>query len=94
MITIRFNYHCTLALPVDMKTTEAATLFELLSRCTRIESIYASDAKESIEFAESLELAIKRVAVAYPSRSEAEGIVRDRNAAALAGIAMAEAAHA
>lgn len=92
MITIRFNYHCTLALPTDMKTTEAATLFELLSRCTRIESIYASDAKESVEFSESLELAIKRVAVAYPSRSEAEAIVRERNAAALAGVALSEAA--
>lgn len=92
--TIRFNYHCTLALPTDMKAGEVAMLFELLSRCNRIESLYADKAKENIDFAEGVELAIKRGPCSYPTRNEAEGLVRERNAAALASIALAEAAHA
>ena len=85
--TIRFNYHCTLALPSTMKATEVAMLFELLSRCDKLESLYASDAKESVEYREEVELAVKRVGTTYPSRSSAELKVRDLNKAALASAA-------
>jgi hypothetical protein len=85
--TIRFNYHCTLALPGNMKVAEVAMLFELLSRCNKIESLYASDAKESVEYQEEVELAVKRVGTTYPSRSSAELKVRDLNKAALASAA-------
>jgi hypothetical protein len=91
-ITIRFNYYCTLALPIDMKATEVAMLFELLSRCNKIESLYADKAKENIEFFEGVELAIKRGPTVYPTRAAAENLVRERNVAALASVALAEAA--
>lgn len=90
--TLKFNYYCTIALPSDMKAGEVATLIELLSRCNKIESLYASDAKENIDFAEGVELAIKRVSTVYPTRAAAENLVRERNAAALASATLAEAA--
>lgn len=91
--TVRLSYNCTLALPATLKATEVAQLFELLSRCNKIESMYASEAKESIEYHEELELTVKRVGATYPSRTMAEVRVRDLNAAALASAA-AEAAAA
>ena len=91
--TIRLSYNCTLALPATMKVTEVAMLFELLSRCNKVESLYAAEAKESIEYQEEVELAVKRVGSTYPSKSMAEVKVRDLNAAALASAA-AEAASA
>ena len=90
--TIRFNYHCTLALPATMKVSEVAMLFELLSRCNKVESLYAAEAKESIEYAEEVELTVKRVGAPYPSRIVAEVKVRDLNAAALASAAEAASA--
>ena len=91
--TVRLSYHCTLALPATMKATEVAMLFELLSRCNKVESLYASEAKESIDYSEGVELMVKRVGSPYPSRSSAEFKVRELNAAALASAA-AEAAAA
>ena len=51
--------HCeSIILPADMKTSEVASLIEMLSRCRSIRTIWAVDG--GVEYSEGLEVNIKR----------------------------------
>ena len=88
--TIRLNYSCTLAIPADMKSSEVSSLFELLSRCNKVDSLYADKAKESVGYVEPTEVTIKRVATEFLTRDAASARAVELNAAA----ALKEAAEA
>ena len=88
--TIRLNYSCTLAIPADMKSSEVSTLFELLSRCNKVDGLYADKAKESVDYVEPTEVTIKRVATEFLTKDLASARAVELNAAA----ALKEAAEA
>ena len=88
--TIRLNYSCTLAIPADMKSSEVSTLFELLSRCNKVDSLYADKAKESVDYVEPTEVTIKRVSAEFFTKDAASARAVELNAAA----ALKEAAKA
>ena len=88
--TIRLNYSCTLAIPADMKSSEVSALFELLSRCNKVDSLYADKAKESVDYVEPTEVTIKRVATEFLTKDLASARAVELNAAA----ALKEAAEA
>ena len=88
--TIRLNYSCTLAIPADMKSSEVSALFELLSRCNKVDSLYADKAKESVDYVEPTEVTIKRVATKFLTKDTASARAVELNAAA----ALKEAAEA
>ena len=88
--TIRLNYSCTLAIPADMKSSEVSALFELISRCNKVDSLYADKAKESVDYVEPTEVTIKRVATEFLTKDAASARAVELNAAA----ALKEAAQA
>lgn len=90
--TIRLNYSCTLAIPADMKASEVSALFELLSRCNKLDSLWADAAKESVDYIEPVEVTIKRVPIQFISKEEASARAVEINAAAVSAAVRAEAA--
>jgi len=90
--TIRLNYSCVLTIPADMKAGEVSSLFELLSRCNKVDSLWADKAKESVEYIEPTEVTIKRVATQYLTKDAASARAIEINAAAASAAALAEAA--
>jgi len=82
--TIRLNYSCTLAIPADMKSSEVSALFELLSRCNKVDSLYADIAKESVDYLEPTEVTIKRVSTEFLTKEAASARAVELNAAAAA----------
>ena len=88
--TIRLNYSCTLAIPADMKQSEVSALFELLSRCNKVDSLYADKAKESVDYVEPTEVTIKRVATEFLTKDAASARAVELNAA----VALQDAAEA
>jgi hypothetical protein len=92
--TIRLNYSCTLTIPADMKASEVSALFELLSRCNKVDSLWADAAKESIDYVEPVEVTIKRVPMQYSSKEEASVRAAELNVAAGLAAALKDAAAA
>ena len=90
--TIRLNYACTLTIPADMKASEVSSLFELLSRCNKVDSLWADKAKESVEYIEPTEVTIKRVPAQYLTKEGASARAVELNAAAVSAAELAEAA--
>ena len=82
--TIRLNYSCTLTIPADMKSSEVSSLFELLSRCNKVDSLWADKAKEAVEYIEPTEVTIKRVATQFLQKDAASARAVELNAAAAA----------
>jgi hypothetical protein len=91
---IRLSYSCTLTIPADMKASEVSTLFELLSRCNKVDSLWADKAKESVEYIEPVEVTIKRVPIQYISKEEASARAAELNVAAGLAAAVKDAAEA
>ena len=92
--TIRLNYNCTLTIPADMKSSEVSSLFELLSRCNKVDSLWADKAKESVDYIEPVEVTIKRLSVQYLTKDEASARAADLNVSAALAAALKEAAEA
>ena len=92
--TIRLNYSCTLTIPADMRAGEVSSLFELLSRCNKVDSLWADKAKESVDYIEPVEVTIKRLPVQYLSKEEASARAADLNVSAALAAALKEAAEA
>ena len=90
--TIRLNYSCVLTIPADMKAGEVSSLFELLSRCNKVDSLWADKAKESVDYIEPVEVTIKRVPAQYRTKDEASARAIEINAAAVSAAELAEAA--
>lgn len=82
--TIRLNYSCTLTIPNDMKASEVSVLFELLSRCNKVDSLWADKAKEAVEYIEPTEVTIKRVGTSFLTKDAASARAVELNAAAAA----------
>ena len=89
--TIRLNYSCTLTIPADMKASEVSALFELLSRCNKLDSLWADAAKESVDYVEPVEVTIKRVPSQYLNKEEASARAAELNVAAGLAAALKEA---
>ena len=89
--TIRLNYSCTLAIPADMKASEVSALFELLSRCNKVDSLWVDKAKESVDYIEPVEVTIKRVQSQYLTKEEASARAIEMTAAAVLAAVRAEA---
>jgi len=92
--TIRLNYSCTLTIPPDMRASEVSALFELLSRCNKVDSLWADKAKESVDYIEPVEVTIKRVPSQYLTKEGASARAIEINAAAVAAADLKEAAGA
>ena len=93
-ITIRLTYGCTLTIPAEMKASEVSNLFELLSRCNKIDSLWADKAKESVDYIEPVEVTIKRLSVQYLTKDEASARAAELNVAAGLAAALKDAAAA